>query len=302
MRLRFPFAFAMFCLFVPPLSAAQEGGYERPDVGVEALPPLQTQEVGASPGSADFGAADAADAEDADESFEGGMQGEAYRPPQPSPAPNVPPATMDEPAAAEIGEKSDPEQLIERARQTVSDLMADEDYPLLRDVLSRSKAVLIAPNVIRLGFFLGGRGGAAVLVARDNAGNWSAPAFYTLGGPSFGFQIGAQSSEIMLCIVSEKGLRAIMNSKFTIGADAGVAVFDMGAGAQAATGLDANADMYAFARSDGLFVGISLDGTVITPKESYNHMLYGPQATPEAILLQRSYSAPQAAKLLSALP
>lgn len=215
-------------------------------------------------------------------------------------APLPPQATMETVDAATT--LNEPEQLLQKAQLSIESLQRDKNYTLLNDLLSRAKAVLIAPNLIRLGFFIGGRGGAAVLLVRDDAGNWSQPAFYTIGGVSYGFQIGAQASELVICIMSEKGLNALMDTKFTLGADAGVAVLDVGAGAQAATGLDYKADMYSFSRSDGLYAGISLDGSVITPKDSYNHLLYGPQASPRAILIDRSFTAPQANGLIRALP
>jgi len=125
-------------------------------------------------------------------------------------------------------------------------------------------------------------------LVRNEDGKWSPPAFYTLGGISWGLQIGGQTSELVLAVMTEKGLNAIINREVTLGADAGVAVGELGKGVNASTGMDTKADMYAFARSEGLFVGVSLEGSVIAPRETWNQQLYGQEATPESILIDRT--------------
>jgi len=189
-------------------------------------------------------------------------------------------------SAGEFG--TEPEQMVDRARMSFQSMMTDNQYPGLVDLATRAKAIIIVPNLLRAAFFFGGRGGNAVMLVRNEDGKWSPPAFYTLGGISWGLQIGGQTSELVLAVMTEKGLNAIINREVTLGADAGVAVGELGKGVNASTGMDTKADMYAFARSEGLFVGVSLEGSVIAPRETWNQQLYGQEATPESILIDRT--------------
>ncbi len=183
---------------------------------------------------------------------------------------------------------SEPEQLIDRSRITFQSMMKDNQYPGLVDLASRAKAIIIVPNMIRAAFFFGGRGGNAVMLSRDENGRWSYPAFYTIGGISWGLQFGGQSSELVITVMTEKGLNAIINREVTLGGDAGLAIGELGKGVNASTGAGLKSDMYAFARSEGLFVGVSLEGSVIHPRETWNQQIYGSQVTPDAILLDRT--------------
>ncbi len=189
-------------------------------------------------------------------------------------------------SAGEFG--NEPEQLIDKSRISFQSMMSDNQYPSLVDLASRAKAVLIVPNLLRAGFFFGGRGGNAVMLVRNADGSWSPPAFYTLGGLSFGLQFGGESSELVVTIMTEKGLNAVLDRQVTLGGDAGLAIGELGKGATAATGIGLQSDMYAFARSSGLYVGVSLEGSVIAPRHTWNQQLYGLDATPRSILIDRA--------------
>jgi len=186
---------------------------------------------------------------------------------------------------------SEPEQLIDRSRGTFQSMMRDNQYPGLVDLASRAKSIIIVPNMIRAAFFFGGRGGNAVMLVRGEDGKWSPPAFYTIGGISWGLQFGGQSSELVIAVMTEKGLSSIMNREVTLGGDAGLAIGELGKGINASTGMGLKSDLYAFARSEGLFVGVSLEGSVIAPRETWNIQEYGDQVTPEAILVDRTESS-----------
>jgi len=105
-------------------------------------------------------------------------------------------------------------------------------------------------------------------------------------------------------VMSEKGLNAIMDHEVTLGGDAGLAIGEIGEGANASTGLDTEADMYAFARSEGLFVGVSIEGSVIAPRETWNQQLYSLDATPESILINHTSTStsPAVSGLIAAMP
>jgi len=189
-------------------------------------------------------------------------------------------------SSGEIGSES--EQLVERSRVTVQSMLSDNQYPSLINLSTRAKAIIVMPNLIQAAFFFGGRGGNGVMLVHHDDGKWSNPAFYTLGGGSWGLQFGGQTSELVLVIMTDKGLNAVLKRQVTLGANAGLAIGELGRGANAATGLDTKADMYAFARSQGLFVGVSLEGALISPRETWNQQLYGAGATPQSILIDRT--------------
>ena len=199
---------------------------------------------------------------------------------------------------------SEPEQLVERSKISFQSMMSDNQYPALVDLSTRAKAIIIVPNLIKAAFFFGGRGGNAVMLVRGDDGKWSPPAFYTIGGISWGLQFGGQTSELVLTVMTEKGLNAILKREVTLGADAGLAVGELGKGVNASTGMDTKADMYAFARSEGLFVGVSLDGSVIAPRETWNQQLYGSDVNPQSILIDRTAnsSSPAVSSLIAAMP
>ena len=179
------------------------------------------------------------------------------------------------------------EQTVENARATIAALSADPGYQVLVNLLRNSQGVLIFPEVYRGGFFVGGEGGTGILLVRRADGSWGYPAFHTMAGGSFGFQFGGQISEIVLAIRTERGIDAILSRYATLGADANGALLTVGAGVEARTGLDADADIYAFSRNQGLFAGISIEGSVITPEVARNAAYYGSGATIADILAGR---------------
>lgn len=195
---------------------------------------------------------------------------------------------------------TDQEELVEKSRITIEALMADPDYAALSNLLQDASGVLIVPELVKGGFFFGAEGGNGVLLARQADGTWSPPSFVVLASGSFGLQFGGQISEVVLAINSEKGLNAILNRKARIGADVSAALFTVGAGVEAGTGMDRNADMIAFSRSKGLFAGGALEGSVISEKKAWNKAYYGTDAAPRDILDGRhgnAHSGPLAAAL-----
>jgi lipid-binding SYLF domain-containing protein len=188
---------------------------------------------------------------------------------------------------------TDQEQLLERATLTVRLMRGGPDFAEIERILPRAKAVLIIPSLIKGAFIFGGEGGNGVLLARQRDGSWSNPAFYGLGNVSFGLQIGGQSSEIIFLIMSQQGLEAILDKNATLGADASVAIASMGKGVRASTGLDLNADMYAFAKTEGLFGGVALNGAGLGALSDWNHEFYrSEEATARNILINNRFPTP----------
>lgn len=195
---------------------------------------------------------------------------------------------------------SDQQDTVDHAIGTLQDLKNDKAFGNAKSLMMKARAVMIAPRIFKAGFFFGGEGGTAVLMVRG-AHWWSDPAFYILGSGSFGLQIGATQSELILFIMSEKALQALMSNKFKIGANAGITVATLGSSAEAATTSNLNADIYAWASSSGAYIGVSLNGTLIEPRDSYNRAYYGRAVKPRDIVLRRDVRNPAASKLLSEL-
>jgi SH3 domain-containing YSC84-like protein 1 len=136
-----------------------------------------------------------------------------------------------------------------------------------------------------------------VLLSRGTPGDWSYPAFYGLGSGSIGLQVGGKVSEIVFIILTEKGLHAILDHKFKFGAEAGVTMVAVGAGIEGASTAALGTDIVAFASSNGLFAGASLEGSYIDADNDWNALYYGPGATGRAIVVDKRYSNPGAEPL-----
>ena len=198
--------------------------------------------------------------------------------------------------AAESAEEQD---LVDKAVVTLKNFLYHPDMGFFPEYLKKSVGVLIVPTFIKAGFILGGAGGQGVLLARDEkTGEWSEPAFYTLGSGSLGLQIGVEVSEVILLIKSRKVLDSLYASSLKLGGDISVAAGPAGRGA-AAKGL--NADTISFALSKGVFAGISVEGAIIGPRDTANDAYYGTPVTPLEIIFLHKVSNPQSAQLREAL-
>lgn len=184
--------------------------------------------------------------------------------------------------------------LVNQAQTTLSNFMRDPEMKWLQQNIGRAKAVLIAPEIVKAGFIVGGSGGRGVLVAR-NGGKWVGPAFYTLATASIGFQAGIAASEMVTLVMTDKGMNSLMASSFKFGGDASVAAGPVGAGAKS----DVTADLIAFSRSKGVYGGLNLDGTVVSSNDDWNKAFFGKPALPPDILIKNAVSNKGADKLLA---
>ncbi len=197
--------------------------------------------------------------------------------------------------------QAEQQALVDRSTLAAQDMLNDKDGTDAQSVLRRARAVMICPQVFRAGFLFGGQGGDCVLVARDGSGSWSSPAFYGLGSGSFGFQVGMQDSEVMMMILTDKGLRAVMDDQFKIGADAGAVVVKWGGGIEGATTGAVGADIIGFTRSRGLYAGFSLSGSVMTTKSTWNQAYYGKEEAAQQIVISMDANNPGASPLREVL-
>ena len=195
--------------------------------------------------------------------------------------------------AANANAQGDQQVLVDQATTTLNNFMRDPEMKWLQQNIGRAKAVLIAPEIVKAGFIIGGSGGRAVLVAK-NSGKWVGPAFYTLATASVGFQAGVAASEMVTLVMTDKGMNSLLASTFKFGADASVAAGPVGAGAKS----DVTADLIAFSRSKGVYGGINLDGTVVSSNTDWDKAYYGKAVLPPDILIKNAASNKGADKLL----
>jgi lipid-binding SYLF domain-containing protein len=162
------------------------------------------------------------------------------------------------------------------ATEVLDDLQAMPDERIPDALLAHAYGIAVIPDVTKVAFIFGGRHGNGVLAVRDTLNSaWSNPTFIALTGGSWGFQAGAQSSDIILVFTTKSGIEGIAGGRLTLGADASVAAGPFGRQGAAATDLNFNAEIYSYARTRGLFGGISVDGSVIAIDKSANGAFYG---------------------------
>ena len=194
------------------------------------------------------------------------------------------------------GSSDDPAALVSDADMTLNNFLRDPEMTWFRNNLPSARGVLIVPQFWRAGFIFGGAGGNGTLLVRDNPGDWSYPAFYTVSSGSVGLQGGAEVAEVILMIRSQRGANALLTNSFKLGADVSVALGPVGTGAQVQT-----SDILAFSRSKGLYGGINLDGSAVTVRDAWNSTYYGQQVRPADILVSRTVSNEQADSLRNRL-
>jgi len=192
---------------------------------------------------------------------------------------------------------------VAKATATVSRLRTDSGFKAeLNDLLARARAVMIVPRFLKAGFVVGGAFGSAVLLVRDDQGTFSDPSFHAVSAGSVGLQIGAQENELILLIMTDDGLQALLRDKFKLEAGASLTFGTIGGGLATGSTTDINQDVIAFSHSRGLFGGGALEGAIIEPQQDRNTAFYdSPQATPEAIVLERRFTNPTSEPLKQAL-
>jgi lipid-binding SYLF domain-containing protein len=196
-------------------------------------------------------------------------------------------------APAHAGPREDAQA--DNAVRVLSEIQAIPESGIPDKLLDEAKAIVIVPDTIKAGLVLGGRRGHGILSVRTADGGWSNPSFVKLTGGSVGLQVGVQSADVVLVFRSERGLDSIVNGKFTLGADAGVAAGPMGRNAAAATDGQMKAEIWSWSRARGLFAGVALDGAVLSIDDAANEAVYGQDTTPRMIFEDRAPQAPSPA-------
>jgi SH3 domain-containing YSC84-like protein 1 len=189
---------------------------------------------------------------------------------------------------------NDAQDIVDKARVTFNGFMRDKNYTWLHTHLKDAKGLLIYPQVLKAGFILGGSGGTGVLVVRGGKkGDWSQPAFYTIGSVTFGLQIGGEAAEVIVMAMSQKAIDSLLASSFKFGGDTSIALGPVGAGAKG----NVTSDFLSFAKSKGLYAGINFEGAVVDVRDSLNKEYYGKEVRPADIIIKKEVSNKGSEKL-----
>ena len=177
--------------------------------------------------------------------------------------------------------------IVDRARVTFQNFMNDPNYIWIHQNMDRARGILIYPQVLKGGFIFGGSGGTGVLVVRDEkTGDWSQPAFYSIGSATVGLQIGGEASQIIVMVMSQKAIDSLLTSSIKFGGDTSVALGPIGFGAK----QNIIADFVSFAKSQGLYAGINIEGSIVNVRDTLNSAYYGKYVTPVDILIKNEVS------------
>ncbi len=196
------------------------------------------------------------------------------------------------PALAQQGDKGDEVERVKNATIVFTEIMGAEDKAIPKAILDKAEGIAIFPDTLKVGFGFGGHRGRGVLLARNTDGTWSSPAFMTLTGGSVGAQIGGQAIDIVLVIMNRRGVENLVRNRFKLGVDASVAAGPVGRDAEASTDLAMRAEILSYSRTRGLFVGVSLKGTVVKADTDANRDFYGAPLTSRQIVFEHKGGAP----------
>lgn len=173
-----------------------------------------------------------------------------------------------------------------------------------KDLLNKSYCLVIFPSVKKAAFIVGGSYGRGLITCRkgrDFAGSWSAPAMFALEAGSVGFQIGGQATDFVLLVMNDSGARSVMSSKVKLGGDASVAAGPVGRDAAAATDIVLKAEILSYSRAQGLFAGVSLEGSTLRSDDGANRRLYGKELSAREIVREGKVAPPASASRLLAI-
>jgi lipid-binding SYLF domain-containing protein len=198
-------------------------------------------------------------------------------------------------AAPSWAEPNRYEAKLTAAEVVIAEAVTRSGAAIPADYIKRARAIAIFPGVVRGGFLYGARYGEGVVLARGDENKWSAPAFFTVTGGSFGLQAGLESADIVLLIMNQKGLQALLKQRFTIGGEISVAAGPNSASAAGDIDIALKADILSYTRSRGLFAGIAVNGARMAFSPRMNREFYSRAVTADDIIIQRTIERPAAA-------
>ena len=198
-------------------------------------------------------------------------------------------------------EKAQQAKKITEATAVYHELVTSTDQAVPKELLEKCKCVAVLPGVIKAAVGYGARHGSGVMICRNSTG-WSAPAFVNISGGSVGFQLGAESTDLVLFFMTDRGARSLVNgTRLTLGGKASVAAGPFGRSGEVATNLELKSEIYSYARSTGLFAGLSFEGARLAPNQKDIVRYYGPGVTYKQLLFGTApKSVPAEAETFSA--
>jgi lipid-binding SYLF domain-containing protein len=196
-------------------------------------------------------------------------------------------------SSAQVKEK----KRLAACREVLEELLGGEER-IPRDLLDKAECVAVVPSALKLAIGVGGRWGKGAVVCRGQGGGgpWGPPLMISIGGGSFGLQIGGQAADYVFLVMNPKGIDYLIRSQFTLGGDAAVAAGPVGRTGSANTDLRMRAEILSYSRTRGLFAGLSLEGSVVKQDRDGNESVYGERVDPRRLLLEAAYPVPEAAR------
>lgn len=191
------------------------------------------------------------------------------------------------------------EQRLDRSAQVINEIMGTPDKGVPQDLLDKAVCIGVVPSEKKLAFGFGGDYGRGALVCRRGGdGSWGSPSMFTMGGGSFGFQIGGESTDVVFIVMNGDGAKKLVQDTVKLGAGASVAAGPVGRDSSAATDAEMHAEILSYSRSRGLFGGLALNGAVVKQDRDGNRALYGRDISARDILFASEVQAPAAAEPL----
>lgn len=190
-------------------------------------------------------------------------------------------------------------QRLKAAGETLQEIMGAPDKGIPDSLFKKAECVIVIPSMKKAGFVFSGKYGRGYASCRQQSGGWTDPAGMRIEGGGFGFQIGGSETDLVLLVMSRKGMNGLLTSKFTLGGEASVAGGPVGRDATAQTDATMRADILSWSRSRGVFAGVSLQGGTLRPDENANQGLYGEKVTSKSIL-KGQFDKPLASDTLKA--
>jgi len=168
----------------------------------------------------------------------------------------------------------DAAQRLDAAADVMTEIMSAPDKGIPQDLLGKAECIVIVPGLKKGAFIVGAKYGKGFMLCRKAGAGWSAPAVVRVEGGSVGFQIGASETDVVLLVMNHGGAKKLLQSKFTVGADANAAIGPVGRNSSAETDAQMHAEILTYSRSRGVFAGVSLEGATLRPDEDWNKELY----------------------------
>ncbi len=196
--------------------------------------------------------------------------------------------------------KDDSEERLQNAGNVLKEILGAPDKGVPEEVLNDAKCIVVVPHLIKAGFIFGGKHGRGVASCRTASG-WSAPAFISVGGGSWGLQIGAEGIDLVMLVMNDKGLQHLLSSKFELSGEGSAAAGPVGRHASAGTDWKLNTEVLTYSRSKGAFAGLTLEGAVVEQDADSTIAIYGKDIPFRSVLMGKVRPPAPAASFMSAL-